>query len=315
MTAILTFVFLLFVALCLAFDMGFFNRKPHAPSVREAILWSAVWVALSCGVGALFWVTQGADAGTRWFTAYVMEKALSMDNLFVFSLVFAYFNIPAKYRHRVLVWGIIGAVVLRLTLIAAGVGLVSMFGWVLYLFGAFLVYAGIKLLVIGDDDDNDVENSLAVRLAKRFIPYIGIRSPTRFFVKITETVNMGDGNTPAMRTKTYATRLFLCLVAIELSDVIFAVDSVPVVVSISQDFLIAFTSNIMAILGLRALFFLLQHLLDRLHYLPLALGAILTFIGVKMLAVDVVHISPAQSLAVVVALLAAGVGASLLKRS
>lgn len=269
--------------------------KPHAPTVLEASLWSLSWVALSCLFGLLVWLNMGPDAGTKWFTAYVMEKSLSVDNLFVFSLIFGYFNIPTKFQNRCLLWGIVGVFILRGALLLAGVGAVQTFHWLTYVFGAILIWNGLKMFKAEDDEPN-VENELAVRIAKKTLSYQAEKVLSgKFFIQ---------GK---------ATRLFVCLVAIELADVIFAVDSIPVVISVTQDLFLALTSNIAAILGLRSLYFLLEHLMKRLTYLPLALGAILVFIGAKMLLESVVHITQLQSLAVVFGLLGIASAASLLK--
>lgn len=269
--------------------------KPHAPTVTEASLWSLGWVILSCLFGGYVWLHMGADAGTRWFTAYVMEKSLSVDNLFVFSLIFGYFQIPVKFQHKCLLWGMLGVFVLRGTLLLIGVGAVQSFHWLTYVFGAILVYNGLKMFK-QEDDDHDVENEPAVKIAKKLVPYQPEKTlGGNFFVN------------------SKATRLLVCVVAIELADVIFAVDSIPVVVSVTQDFFLAITSNVAAILGLRSLYFLLEHLLNRLHYLPIALAAVLTFIGAKMLLAHWVHITQVQSLGVVFGLLIFATIASIMK--
>jgi len=267
--------------------------KPHPPTVAEASLWSLGWVTLSCLFGGYIWLHMGIDSGTRWFTAYVMEKSLSVDNLFVFSLIFGYFQIPVKFQHKCLLWGMVGVFVLRGSLLLIGVGAVQSFHWLTYIFGAILIYNGLKMFK-QEDDAQDVENDPAVKIAKRFIPY--------------QVEKILSGN---FFIHSKATRLLVCVVAIELADVIFAVDSIPVVVSVTQDFFLAFTSNIAAILGLRSLYFLLEHLLTRLHYLPIALAAVLTFIGSKMLVEHWIHITQIQSLCVVFGLLAIAVIASM----
>lgn len=269
--------------------------KPHAPTVLEASLWSLGWVTLSCLFGLGVWMLMGADSGTRWFTAYVMEKSLSVDNLFVFSLIFGYFKIPVKFQNRCLLWGIIGVFMLRGCLLLAGVGAVQTFHWLTYVFGAILVWNGAKMLK-QEEDKADIENELAVRIAKKIITYQPEKTLSgKFFVN------------------SRATRLFVCLVAIELADVIFAVDSIPVVVSVTQNFFLALSSNIAAILGLRSLYFLLEHLLSRLQYLPLALSAVLIFIGAKMLAAPWVGITQTQSLVVVFGLIALATVLSIIK--
>lgn len=290
-------VFNLAVLAALALDLGIFNRKAHAPSIREATVTSLIWVAVSIAFGIGVWHYSGPVLGMQWFTAYTMEKALSVDNLFVFSLIFAYFKIDPKYRHKVLFYGILGAIIMRTGMLVAGITLVQTFHWLLYIFGAFLLYTGIKMLTAKDDDDADVQNSLAVRIVSR----LGLRFAAP---------PVGEGKFWVTQTHPYTgkpvrfyTSMFMALIAVEIADVVFAVDSIPVVLAITQDFMVAYTSTILAILGLRSLFFVLEHLLSRLRYLPIALGFILAFIGSKMLIADFYHVPVSISLAVVLSAL------------
>lgn len=310
----LTF-FTLVVAAALAYDLFIANRNPSAPTVKQAALSSLGWIALAVAFGGVMWWVRGAADAGLYFTAYLMEKSLSVDNLFVFSLIFTYFGIKPEYRHKVLYWGIFGAIILRIIMISAGVGLVSMFSWVLYLFGAFLVYAGFKMFKGGQDEPEDVGNSYAVRIARWLVPVWTGDHKGKFFVKRPDflKVKVTGLQTAYVGTSRAATTMLLALVAVEIADVMFAVDSIPVVVAFTQDFTIAFTSNLMAILGLRSLFFLLDHLLSRLVYLTYALGFALVFIGVKMLIVDFIHIPTSVSIGCIIGALVVATVASVVK--
>lgn len=308
-------LFNLGVLAALVADLGIFNRKAHAPSVKEASLTSLFWVAVSIAFGIGVWHFEGPTLGIQWFTAYTMEKALSVDNLFVFSLIFGYFKIDPKYRHKVLFWGILGAIVMRTGMLLAGVTLVQTFHWLLYIFGVFLLYTGVKMILAKGDDEADVENSMAVRIVRKLgLPVINHpRAEGKFWVRLPKmSYSMAAQASKINRQRFHVTTLFLALVAVEISDVVFAVDSVPVVLAVTQDFMVAYTATIMAILGLRSLFFVLEHLLSRLRYLPLALGFILAFIGGKMLIADFFHIPVGVSLAVVLATLTLATVASVL---
>jgi tellurite resistance protein TerC len=255
------------VLTALFIDVGIVNRRSHIPTRRETLRWSAVWVSLALAFcGFVFWQFGLAHA-KLFFTGYLIEMSLSVDNLFVFLLIFAYFKVPKKYQHRVLFWGIFMALVLRLIMIFAGAELVEKFEWVLYLFGGFLIYTGIKMF--GDNDTFEPEESSIVRLTTRFIRISKHYDGEKFFVNI-------DG-------KRSGTLLLLVLIVINVADIVFAVDSIPAIFGITTDRFIVYTSNIFAILGLRTFFFLLSDLADRFHYLKVALAFILTFIGVKML--------------------------------
>ena len=261
--------FLIFVTVLIVLDLWLFQRTQHEITLRQAAVMSAFWVALALAFNVYVFVTRGQTAGIEFFTGWLLEQSLSVDNLFVFLVVFTFFDVDQKYRRRVLTWGIIGAIVLRFVFIALGVEIVSRFHFVIYVFGAFLLYTGIKLAKTGDDDEMDIERNPVVRFAKRFIPITDTYHQEKFFI-------MDNG-------KRFATPLLLVLLVIESTDVLFAVDSIPAILGITRDAFIVFTSNIMAILGLRAMYFLLAGVMDKFHYLKHALSIILSFIGVKML--------------------------------
>jgi tellurite resistance protein TerC len=288
--------FVVFVLAMLAIDLLVFQRKAHAVSMKEAGAWTAVWISLALlfNLGFFFW--QGAEPSLQFFTAYLIEKALSVDNLFVFALLFTMFGVPAMYQHRVLFWGVLGALIMRGIFIGAGAALIHQFHWIMYIFGAFLVYTGIKLAVHKETEVHPERNPV-IRLFRRFMPVTDTYQKERFFVR--------QGG------KLAATPLFLVLLIVETTDVVFAVDSIPAVFAISSDPFIVYTSNVFAILGLRALYFLLAGALDKFYYLKTSLAAVLSFVGVKMLIVDFYKIPIALSLGVIAALLAAGIIASL----
>jgi TerC family integral membrane protein len=285
-----------FVAAMLALDLGVFHRRSHAVRLREAASWSAVWIALALLFGAWVWHAFGPERGLEFLTGYLVEKSLSVDNLFVFLVVFSALGIPAAHQHRVLFWGILGALVLRAAMIFGGSALLARFHWLVYVLGVFLVATGVKLFVRRNETPHP-ENGVVMRVARRWIPSTPRLHGPRF-------VTVEDG-------RRVATPLLLALVLVEVTDVVFAVDSIPAILAISRDPFIVFTSNIFAILGLRSLFFLLAGAVDRFRHLKVALSAILVFVGVKMTAADVVDISPAASLAVVVSMLGAAIAASL----
>ncbi|MFL5358399.1 TerC family protein [Archangium sp.] len=293
--------FNVFVLAMLALDLGLFHREEHVVSPKEAGAWTVVWIVLSllfCG-GVWysgFWTNAQA---TEWVTAYVIEYALSVDNLFVFLVVFAYFRVALEVQHRVLFWGILGAFVMRAALILAGTALVQRFHWLLYLFGAFLVFTAAKMAFSKDDDAADPEQALIVRVARRMLPVARQGEGSRFF--ITE-----DG-----RRK--VTPLFLVLMVVEATDLLFALDSIPAVLGISQNAFIVYTSNVCAILGLRSLFFVVASLMEKFHLLKVGLGVILGFVGVKMLIVYFgIHIPIGLSLAIIGGVLLASIVASLI---
>ena len=290
--------FLAFVAAMLALDLGVFHRKAHAISLREAAVWSAVWIGLA-GVFAagVFWF-GGPRLGMEFTTGYLIEKALSIDNIFVMVILFGAFGVPAHQQHRVLFWGIIGALVMRAIFIFAGTALIARFHWTVYVFGAFLVITGIRMLRSTGQQAHP-EDSAAIRLTRRVLPVTtGQEGSERFFVRV-------DG-------RRMVTPLFLALVAVELTDLIFAVDSIPAILAISREPFIVFTSNIFAILGLRSLYFLLAGVVQKFRYLKQGLAGVLVFVGLKMMLVDVVEIPVGLSLGVVALLIAASIGLSLL---
>ena len=284
-----------FVLGMLALDLGVFNRKDHVVGPREALTWSAVWVALALAFGGYVWWRRGATSGIEYFTGYVIEKSLSVDNIFVFVVIFGALGIPSLYQHRVLFWGILTALVLRGAMIAGGAALLDRFHWLVYVFGAFLIFTGVKL-VLARGPASHPEQSALFHLLKRVVPATSSLHGNRFF-----TVENG---------RRVATPLFFALAMVEFTDVVFAVDSIPAIFAVTQDPFIVFTSNIFAILGLRSLYFLLAGFVERFTYLKPSLAAVLVFVGIKMVLVDVVKIHPAISLGVIVAILTAGVAAS-----
>lgn len=285
------------VILLLLIDLGIFHREAQRVSVRQALLWSSFWIALSLAFNAWIYHVHGPEKGMEFLAGYILEKSLSVDNLFVFLLIFSYFKVKPELQHRVLFFGILGALVLRGVFIMLGVALVKEAAWILYIFGAFLVYSGFKLLGGGDDDDANPENAIVRKVRGKLRMTDGFRGQSFFVVE--------DGVKKA-------TPLFLVLIAVETSDVLFAVDSIPAVFGVTEDPFIVYTSNVMAILGLRALYFALAGLIEYFHYLNYGLGAILIFIGAKMLGEKYIHLPIQVELGIIAALLAASVGASLL---
>jgi tellurite resistance protein TerC len=295
--------FNLFVLAMLALDLGVFHRKAHAVRPREAAIWSVVWVVLALAFGGGVAHFMGRPAGLEFLTGYLIEKALSVDNLFVFVLIFSYFGIAPKNQHRVLFWGIIGALVMRGVMIAAGAALIQQFHWVIYLFGAFLVFTGIRM-AFHDDTAIHPEKNPVLRLVSRFLPVVHEDHGEKFFVR----QQLGPGG-PVRRA---ATLLFVVLILIETSDLLFAVDSIPAVFAVTRDPFLVYTSNIFAILGLRSLYFLLADLIGKLHYLKYGLSLVLAFVGVKMLLADLYPLPIALSLGLIAGILATSAGVSLL---
>jgi TerC family integral membrane protein len=280
----------------LALDLGVFHRKAHVVRFREALTWSVVWVALALGFNALIWTWFGPTKGLEFLTGYLIEKALSVDNIFVFLVIFGYFAVPSAYQHRVLFWGILGALVMRAIFIAAGAALITKFHWIIYLFGALLLLTGVKLFVQRNEHMQPEKNPV-LRLFRRFVPTVAEFHGQRFTV-----VQAG---------RRYATPLLAVLVLVEATDLVFAVDSIPAVFAVTKDPFIVYTSNIFAILGLRAMFFLLAGVMDRFLYLKPGLAAVLVFVGAKMMLTDIYKIPIAVSLGVVAGILAVAVVASL----
>jgi tellurite resistance protein TerC len=286
----------------LALDLGVLHRRSAKVSLKEAASWSAVWVALSLSFAFAIYRTMGNQAGLEFLTGYLIEYALSVDNIFVFVLIFSSFKVPEEYQHRVLFWGIIGALVLRGVMIVAGSVLVARFSWTLYIFGAFLVFTGIKMAVQKDELPYNPEHDPILRFARRILPVTADYRGDKFFVE------EADATGTMRRT---ATPLFIVLLIVESTDIIFATDSIPAVFAVTRDPFIVYTSNVCAILGLRALYFLLGGVVDKFVYLKLGLSLILIFIGVKMLVEPFIHIPILGSLGVVGAVLAASIVVSL----
>jgi tellurite resistance protein TerC len=289
-----------FVLAMLFLDLFVFHRKAHEVSLKEAAGWSVFWVALSLCFNLLVWRTMGPEKGLEFLTGYLIEKALSVDNIFVFVLIFSYFNVPAKYQHRILFWGIIGALLMRGAMIGAGAALLYKFHWIIYVFGAFLVFTGIRM-ASHDEIEIEPEKNPVIRLIRKVWPVTNQYHGQKFFI-LDRT----------RRRRLVATPLFVVLMMVETTDLIFAVDSIPAIFAITTDTFIVFTSNVFAILGLRALYFLLAGVIHRFHYLKLGLSVVLIFVGLKMLLAEVYKIPIGLSLGVVAGVLLLSVGASLL---
>jgi tellurite resistance protein TerC len=285
--------FFLFITAMLALDLGVFQRDSHVVSMKEALGWCAVWGTLALAFGGGVWHFRGPELGQQFLASYLIELCLSVDNVFVFILVFAYFKVAPQYQHRVLFWGIIGAVVMRAVFILVGVSVIARFHWVLYIFGAFLVYTGVKMALPSKDAEVDPEHNAAVRLFRRFFPVAPANDHGHFF-----TVHQG---------RRMATPMFIVLIVIETTDVVFALDSLPAVLAITKDSFVALTSNIFAILGLRSLYFALSGIMGLFRFLKVGLSVILVFIGVKMLIEHWVKITTGTSLLVIGAVLTTSV--------
>jgi tellurite resistance protein TerC len=282
----------------LALDLGVFSRKPHEVRFREALTWSAVWVTLSLIFNAWIYYRFGSQKALEFLTGYVIEKALSVDNIFVFVILFASFAVPKIYQHRVLFWGVIGAIIMRAIFIGLGAALISRFHWIMYIFGAILIVTGIKLMMQGDDHNPHPERNPIYKLARRVMPAVPEYHGKSFTI-------IKDG-------RRYATPLLLVLIAIEATDVVFAVDSIPAIFAITTDPFIVYTSNIFAILGLRAMYFLLAGVLDKFHFLKIGLALVLLFVGVKMVIADWYKLPISLSLAVIAGVLGLSVAASII---
>jgi len=296
-TPLLWLVFNLFVLAAIALDLGVFHRRPHKMETREALTWTLVWVGLTVAFGLGVIHFSGAQRGLEFFTGYLIEKALSVDNLFLFLVIFRAFSVHEKIQHRILEWGILGALVMRGIMIAAGAGLIERFNWVLYVFGAFLVYAGLHMLFTKKEEMHPEQNAIS-RFASRRLRVTQDYDGSHFFVR-------RSGNL-------FATPLFVVLVIVEITDITMAVDSIPAIFGITRDPFIVYTSNVFAILGLRAMYFLLAGVLGRLRFLTTGLAIVLAFIGAKMLVEPWVHISVQTSLAIVGGILLVALAASLL---
>ncbi|HWZ98597.1 MAG TPA: TerC family protein [Candidatus Dormibacteraeota bacterium] len=291
--------FNIFVLIAVALDLGVFHRRPHKISIREALLWSGVWIGAAVVFAAGVYHFYGAQKALEFSTGYLIEKSLSVDNLFVFLVLFRTFGVPAEFQHRVLAWGILGALIMRGLMIAAGAELIETFSWTMYVFGAFLIVAGIHMLFASEGQTHPEKNWI-VRFFAKHLRVTKAFSGERFFVR--------------ERGMLYATPLFLVLLVVEVTDVTFAVDSIPAVFGITRDAFVVYTSNVFAILGLRTLYFLLAGVLDRLTYIKFGLAAVLVFVGAKMLVEKFVHISVLVSLGIVIGILAVATVASLLAK-
>ena len=288
--------FNLFVLAMLAIDLGVFHRKSHVVTFKESMSWTVVWVTLALVFNVGVWHFAGPQKGLEFFTGYVIEKSLSVDNVFVFALLFSYFAVPPLYQHKVLFWGILGALIMRAVMIVGGAALITKFSWIIYIFGAFLILTGIKMIVKRDEEMHPERNPV-VKWFKRLMPVTSDYRGDKFFVR-ENGIRM-------------ATPLFVVLLLVEITDVIFAVDSIPAIFAVTTDPFIVFTSNIFAIMGLRALYFLLADMADRFHLLKYGLALVLVFIGGKMLVMPWFHMPIQWSLTIVASIIAASVVASL----
>jgi tellurite resistance protein TerC len=300
--------FNLFVLALLALDLGVFHRHAHAVSVKEASIWSVVWISLALAFNVVvyfFWdrlspnsTYTNAEAGLAFFTGYLIEKSLSVDNIFVFVLIFSYFAVPTMYQHRVLFWGILGALVMRGILIAVGAVLLKEFHWIVYVFGGFLIFTGIRMALHRNEELHPEKNPL-VRLFRRLVPVTDTYEGERFLIR--------------RAGRWMATPLLLVLVMVESTDLVFAVDSIPAIFAVTNDPFLVYTSNVFAILGLRSLYFVLAGVMDKFYYLKLGLSTVLTFVGIKMVLVDIYKIPVLASLGVIGTILTIAVVASLLR--
>ena len=290
--------FNIFVLAMLALDLGVFHRKAHALSLKEASIWSVVWITLAMVFNAGLYLFAGPEPALQFFTGYLIEKSLSVDNIFIFVLLFTFFKVPAAFQHRVLYWGILGALIMRGMLIAVGVALIESFHWIIYLFGAFLIFTGIRM---GFHKEIEVhpENDLLLKFIRRFVPVTENYEHDRFFVRRAGQVMV--------------TPLLLVLLVIDTTDLIFAVDSIPAVFAVTRDPFLVYTSNIFAILGLRSLYFVFAGIMEKFYYLKLGLSVILTFVGVKMVLADVFSLPTALSLVVIAVVLTIAIVASIVR--
>lgn len=289
--------FNVFVLGMLALDLGVFHRKSHTVTVREALIWTGVWVTLALFFNLFIYFYFGEELAVEFFTGYLIEKSLSVDNIFVMIMIFSYFQVPQEYQHKVLFWGILGALVMRIIFILSGIELIHRFHWLIYIFGGFLIFTGIRMLTAGDVKIEPEKNPV-VKLARKIFSVTPTFEGDKFFTK--------------RNGKTWATPLFLVVILIEATDLIFAVDSIPAILAISEDPFIVYTSNVFAILGLRSLYFALSGIEKYFHYLKFGLSAILVFVGLKMCIVDLYKIPVTISLIVIVFLLAIAMIASVL---
>lgn len=295
-----TYLWVLFAVVILgllALDLGIFHRKSHTVKMREALIWSGVWIALALIFNGFIYYTRGPVPAMEFLTGYLVEEALSVDNLFVFLMVFSFFRVPAEYQHKILFWGIIGALFMRAAFILAGITLIQQFHWVIYIFGAFLIITGIKMLT-NDDDEINPERNPVLRLFRRVMPVTDNYDRDNFFVR-------KDG-------RLFATPLFIVLLMVETTDVIFAVDSIPAILGITTDPFIVYTSNVFAIMGLRSIYFALAGLMQIFHYLKYGLCAILVFVGTKMLISEIYKIPVVVALGTIIGVLLISILASVI---
>jgi len=292
--------FTVFVLAMLALDLGVFHRKAHVVGTREALGWSIFWIALALACNVVVWRSFGGERGLEFLTGYLIEKALSVDNIFVFLVIFSYFSVPAAYQHRVLFWGVFGAIVFRVIFILAGAALLQAFHWIIYAFGGILLLTGVKLLRSGGEQIHPERNPV-LRLVRRFLPVTPEYHGQKFLTRI--------------NGRLFATPLLLVLATVEATDIVFAVDSIPAIFAVTSDPFIVYTSNIFAILGLRALFFLLAGVIGRFQYLKVGLGLVLVFVGLKMVISDFYKIPIVVSLLVVAGLIAGSILVSWLRPS
>jgi len=298
-TILLGVGFTVFIVVALALDLGVFHRDAHVVGAREALAWTTVWVTLAVLFGIAVGLVRGGETAIAYFTGYVIEYSLSVDNVFVFTLIFAAFAVPRQLQHRVLFWGIVGALVMRLMMIVAGPSLIAQYHWVLYVFGAFLVVTGIRMLIARGEVEAHPENNVLVRFARRHVRITDDFHGQSFFIR----TSAGMAATP----------LFLALLVVEFSDLVFAVDSIPAIFAVTTDPFVVFTSNAFAILGLRSLYFLLADAAARFRYLKVGLALILVFVGAKLLAADILKIPSLLSLAIVVSILVVAIAISFLR--
>jgi len=299
-TALHWIAFNVLVLIAIALDLGVFHRKAHKIALREALLWSFAWIGLAIAFGLTVSYFYGRQSGLEFFTGYVIEKALSVDNLFVFLVVFRVFAVKEEYQQRVLGYGILGALLMRGAMIAAGAALIERFNWIMYVFGAFIIYAGLHMLFAGEAESHPEQNFLVQYLSRH--------------LRLTKEYR-GEKFFSRENGQLFATPLFLVLLIVEITDVTFAVDSIPAVFGITRDTFIVYTSNVFAILGLRALYFLLAGVLDKLDYLKVGLALVLVFVGAKMILEPWLHISVGVSLAIVLGMLTVAVLASLARKN
>jgi tellurite resistance protein TerC len=290
-------IFNVFVLGLLALDLGVFHRHDHAVGMKEASIWTVIWISISLLFNAGIYFYAGPEPALQFLTGYLIEKSLSVDNIFVFVMLFSFFKVPVIYQHRVLFWGILGALIMRGILIAVGAFLLAQFHWVIYIFGAFLIFTGIRMAV-QKDEHVDVESNGVVKLLRRVMPITDSYHGHDFFVR-----NAG---------RIFATPLFVVLLVVETTDLIFALDSIPAIFAVTTDPFLVYTSNVFAILGLRSLYFLLAEVVTKFRFLKIGLSAILVFVGVKMLIVDIFHMPILVSLGVIASILVISIVASLM---